>query len=171
MSRFRVVSAMLPFFLLLVAGQVVRAQEGGPAPQEAVDAGNAFLALIDRGQYDDSWDAAASTIKNTITKTSWSTVLSANRKKFGTLVSRKLESSQAVTTMPGSPEGQYVVLEYKGSFSQKKAGGATVKPTTETVVVTNENGKWVGYQYTIKGPSKMRRPAPTLLIPGAASHP
>ena len=159
MSRFRVVAAMFPVFLLLVAGQVARAQGGGPAPPEAVDAGKAFLALIDRGQYDDSWDAAASTIKNTISKASWSTVMSVNRKRFGTLLSRKLESSQAVTTVPGSPEGQegqYVVLQYRGSFTRGGSGNA-VRPASETVVVTNENGKWVGYQYSIRNVSKVRK--------------
>ncbi len=155
MSRFRVVTAMLPVFLLLVARQVARAQESGPAPQEAIDAGNAFLKLIDHGQYDDSWDACASTIKNTITKSSWDTVMKINRARFGTLVSRKLESAQAAITVPGSPEGQYVILEYKGSFNLRKSEGTTTKPTTETVVITNENGKWLGYQYSIRSQSKV----------------
>jgi len=143
---------MLPAFLLLIAGQAARAQTSAPAPQEAIDAANGFLALIDHGQFDETWDACAPAIKNSITKPAWVTVLSVNRRRFGVLGSRKLVSAQTATSLPGSPDGHYAVLGYKSSFT---AGKAT-KTAIETVTLSDENGKWLGYQYSIKAAGKKR---------------
>ena len=152
MNRIRIFAAMLPALLLLIAGQAARAQNSAPAPQEAIDAANGFLTLIDHGKYDESWDTSAPTIKNTITKPAWITVLSVNRRRFGVLGSRKLVSAQTATSVPGSPDGRYAVLSYTGSFT----AGKTTKTAIETVTLSNENGKWLGYQYSIRGAGKRR---------------
>jgi len=143
---------MLPAFLLLIAGQAARAQNGAPAPQEAIGAADQFLTLIDHGQYDESWDACAPSIKNSITKPSWDTVMSINRRRFGVLGSRKLVSAQTATSLPGSPDGHYAVLRYRSSFT----AGKTTPTALEVVTLSNENGKWLGYQYSIKNISKKR---------------
>ncbi len=152
MNRIRIFAAMLPAFLLLIAGQAARAQDNAPAPQAAMDAANGFLTLIDHGQYDESWDSCAPAIKNSITKPSWNTVMSVNRRRFGVLGSRKLVSAQTVTSLPGSPDGHYAVLGYRSSFT----AGKTTKAAIETVTLSNENGKWLSYQYSIKAAGKKR---------------
>jgi len=144
---------MLPAFLLLIAGQAARAQDSAPAPQAAMDAANGFLTLLDHGQYDESWDSCAPAIKNAITKAAWTTTLSASRQRFGVLGSRKLVSAQTATSVPGSPEGHYAVLGYTGSFTV----GKTTKTAYETVTLSNENGKWLGYQYSIRNVRKKRQ--------------
>ena len=152
MNRIRTFAAVLPIFLLLVAGQAARAQDSAPAPQAAIDAANGFLTLIDHGQYDESWDACATAFKNSVTKPAWNTVLSVNRRRFGALESRRLVSAETVTNVPGSPDGHYAVLHYRSSFG----AGKTTKTATETVTLSNENGKWLGYQYAVKSAGKRR---------------
>jgi hypothetical protein len=149
-NRIRIFTALLPVFLLLVAGQPARAQNGAPAPQAAMDAADGFLALIDQRQYDESWASCAPAIKNTINKQSWGTVLSINRARFGVLGTRKLVSAQTVTSLPGSPDGQYAILRYRSSFTL----GKTAMIGLETVTLAYENGKWLGYQYAIRNPAK-----------------
>jgi len=151
-NRIRIFAAMLPAFLWLIAGQAARAQSGAPAPQEAISAADQFLALIDHGQYDESWDACAPSIKNSITKPSWNTVISINRRRFGVLITRKLESAQTATSLAGSPDGHYAVLRYRSSFK----AGKTTPTTIELVTLSNENGRWLGYQYSIKDVHKRR---------------
>ena len=153
MNRIRIFAAMLSAFLLLIAGQAARAQESAPAPQAAMDAANGFLTLIDHGQYDESWDTCAPAIKNSITKSAWTVVLAANRRRFGVLGSRKLVSAQTATSVPGSPEGHYAVLAYTSSFTL----GKTTKTANETVTLSNENGRWLGYQYSIRNAGKKRQ--------------
>lgn len=143
MTRVSTFASILLASLFLIAAQAARAQDNGPAPQDALDAGNAFLSLIDHNQYDASWDACATSIKNGISKPAWNTVMTVNRARFATLVSRKLVLTQTVSSLPGSADGEYAVLRYRSSFNSKRTG-------LETVTLTKEGGKWVGYQYSIK---------------------
>jgi hypothetical protein len=151
-NRIRIFAAVLPALLLLAGGQSARAQNSAPAPQEAIGAADQFLTLIDHGQYDESWDACAQAIKNSITKPSWDTVLSLNRRRFGVLGSRKLVSAQTATSLAGSPDGHYAVMRYRSSFTAGKTSLAAI----EVVTLSNEKGKWLGYQYSIKDARKKR---------------
>ena len=58
------------------------------------------------------------------------------------VASRQLESKRYTTTLPGAPEGQYVVLQYKISFANNKSAVETV------VLILGNDKKWrvSGYQ-------------------------
>ena len=112
--------------------------------QQAQAAAESWLVLVDAGQYGESWEMAASLFKGVITKEKWSQDLGPVRKPLGDLVSRKLSSKKYCTELPGAPDGEYVVLQFKTSFTQKKRAIETITP------MLDKDGTWRVSGYFIK---------------------
>jgi flagellar biosynthesis protein FliP len=137
--RTRFVSAAL-FALLASALAAAQAKPEQVAQQSA----DAWLVLVDSGKYAQSWDDAAQLFKNAVTKDQWQDALHATRDPLGKLVSRKLKSADYKTTLPGAPDGQYVVIQYETSFEHKPSAIETVTP------MLDKDGKWRVSGYYIK---------------------
>jgi hypothetical protein len=114
------------------------------AEEKAVRAAETWLALVDDGRYSQSWDTAALLFRSAVTKEQWERALNAVRKPLGSLITRKLMSRRYATSLPGAPDGQYVVIQYETSFEKKKAAVETVTP------MLDEDGKWRVSGYYIK---------------------
>jgi hypothetical protein len=112
--------------------------------QPAIDAANAWLALVDAGKYDDSWTSAASLFKNAVTKAQWTAQAKAARQPLGALESRKVSTRTTATSLPGAPDGHYVVIQYQSVFANKKTAVETVTPMLEP------DGTWHVSGYFIK---------------------
>jgi len=95
-------------------------------------------------EYGESWETAALYFKNAITKEKWEQTLTAVRKPLGQLVSRDLSSKTYMSSIPGAPDGEYVVIQFKTSFENKKSGIETVTP------MLDKDGKWRVSGYYIK---------------------
>src|SRR5688572_27193222 len=54
----------------------------------------AWLALMDQGDYAKSWETAADGFRKTVTKNDWGTMAKQVRQPLGDLVSRKLKTTQ-----------------------------------------------------------------------------
>ena len=115
---------VLPFILMmaLVAAPPVSADEHQADTEAAEAAALAWLGLIDRGEYGPSWDQAAEYFRRAVPKDQWTQTLTAVREPLGDLVSRKLSRAQYADSLPGAPDGRYVVLTFSASFSNKKNG-------------------------------------------------
>jgi hypothetical protein len=99
-----------------------------PAKEAALEASQAWLALVDGGNYSESWEEAAQYFKNAVLKAQWQQSMTAFRKPLGTVVSRKLKSMNFTRTLPGAPDGEYVVIQYDTSFENKKSAVETITP-------------------------------------------
>lgn len=110
----------------------------------AVTAAEAWLDLVDREKYAESWDEAAPYFQGAITRAKWGDTLRAVRAPLGKLVSRKLKSKQYTETLPGAPDGKYVVIEYETTFGNKKSATETVVP------MADPDGTWRVSGYFIK---------------------
>jgi hypothetical protein len=111
------------------------------AADPAVDAMKAWLALVDAAKYDQSWDAAGAFFQRAVTKAQWSQSVGSVRGPLGAVGTRKIHSRDEATSLPGAPDGRYVVAQFETSFAHKAAA-------VETVTVSLEaDGKWrvVGY--------------------------
>lgn len=99
-----------------------------------------WLALIDDGKYDESWQAGASVLQDNVTAEQWSTALKDARDPLEPFDARELLESRKVTDPQGAPAGEYIFLHYR----TRAAGEQTV---TETVVLLEEGDAWkvVGY--------------------------
>ena len=110
----------------------------------AVTAAQAWLSLIDSGNYSGSWNEASEYFRGAVTEQSWSASMEGFRKPLGKLVSRKIVKAQESSSLPGAPDGRYVVMSFKTAFKQKKSA-------IETVTFMFENdGRWRAAGYFIK---------------------
>ena len=131
--------------LILCAGLLCSVAIADEAKEKAaVDASKAWLALVDGGKYADSWAQSASIFQSTITKADWEKSLGAVRKPLGKVLSRKLSSKKYTTTLPGAPDGEYVVIQYETSFEKKASAIETITP------MLDKDGKWKVSGYYIK---------------------
>jgi hypothetical protein len=111
---------------------------------KAVEAAKAWLALVDAGKYAESWDAAGAMFRAAVAKDQWVKMLQASRTPLGKLVSRAVKTKQYATSLPGAPDGQYVVVQFDTSFESKKNAVETVTPVLE------KDGAWRVVGYFIK---------------------
>ena len=77
----------------------------------------AWLDLVDSEKYEENWEEASEYFKSAITKDKWEESLHAVRKPLCKMVSRELTSSQYTTSLPGAPDGEYVVIQSTRLFS------------------------------------------------------
>jgi len=102
----------------------------------AEDSATKWLVLVDGGDYSASWDETAQYFKNAVSKEQWTEKVKAVRTPLGKMNSRKLKSAIYKTSLPGAPDGQYVVIQYDSSFEHKKSAVETVTP------MMDKDGQW-----------------------------
>jgi hypothetical protein len=103
-----------------------------------------WLALVDQGNYGKSWETAAGHFKGAVTEKQWEQAVNAVRSPLGKVISRKLKSKQYTTSLPGAPDGEYVVIQFETSFEKKKSSVETITPMKE------KDGSWRVSGYYIK---------------------
>ena len=117
-------------FLLILLLSVVAtgAEKNGDAEKKAVEAARTWLALVDQGQYGEAWDQSAQYLKGAVSKDQFVQSLTGARKPLGKLIAREVKSKEYRTTLPGAPDGEYVVIQFKTSLENKKVAIETVTP-------------------------------------------
>jgi hypothetical protein len=135
-------SSVLLLALLLAVWSAVQAQQ---KPELlAQQSSDTWLALTDSGKYADSWQEASQPFKAAVTKEQWQGALHGVRDPLGKVLSRKLKSATYTKTLPGAPDGEYVVIQYETSFENKQSAVETVTP------MLDKDGKWRVSGYFIK---------------------
>lgn len=132
---------VLLFSMLLCASTACAQQK---PEQLAEQSANAWLALVDSGKYAESWDGAAQFFKAAVTREQWQGMLRSTRAPLGRLVSRTVKSATFTKTLPGAPDGQYVVIQYDTSFEHRQSAVETVTP------MLDKDGQWRVSGYFIK---------------------
>jgi uncharacterized protein DUF4019 len=136
--------AILPAAVLAAICIACVARADDAATAQATRAADEWLKLVDDGAYRESWNQAAGLFKDHVSADQWAQMAGAVRKPLGVLVSRKLKSARYATSLPGAPDGQYVVIQYDTSFEHKKAAIETVTP------MMDKDGNWRVSGYYIK---------------------
>jgi len=103
-----------------------------------------WLALIDAGNYSETWKEASAVFRGAVTEPGWENSMNTFRQPLGNLVSRKLKSAEHLTEMPGAPDGQYVLMQFETSFANKKSAIETV------TFMMEKDGQWKSCGYFIK---------------------
>lgn len=81
---------------------------------------------MDSGQYGATWNGAAFDFKNSIDQPTWEKRAGAVRSPLGKVASRALGKATRSTTLPGAPDGDYVVMQFNASFEHKATAAETV---------------------------------------------
>lgn len=137
-------SALLAVFfavLMLTGGMIAQNDAAKSAAQKS---GLEWLGVIDSGKYAESYDTAAAMFKAAITKQDWSRAVGAARGPLGAVGKRTPASATYTTTLPGAPDGDYVVLVLNTSFENKKEAVETL------TMALDKDGKWRAAGYFIK---------------------
>ncbi|HZD30903.1 MAG TPA: DUF4019 domain-containing protein [Candidatus Angelobacter sp.] len=131
----------LALFLSAFAAPAYPSEEKEKA---ATDAAVPWLALVDSGQYGESWFQASSDFRGAASKEQWVHALNTVRAPLGKLVSRQLKSASYTTRLPNVHDGEYVVLQYETSYEKAPAMLEVV------VMVLEKNREWKVTGYFIK---------------------
>ena len=116
-----------------------------PRDEMAVMAARDWLALVDAGQFGDSYDQAGELYRNAAPRDQWANGLGAMRKPLGDVSQRNLKSVVVAKDLPNAPAGKYVIATFDTAFQQQP------KPMWEVVTsFLYPGGQWkvVGYKVT-----------------------
>jgi hypothetical protein len=133
-----------PIFAMLFLSLCTLAVAQENEKKAADAAAQSWLALVDKGDFGASWESAATPFKSALSRTDWEKSLSGSRGQFGKLLSRKLKEATYATSLPGAPDGKYVVIQYETSFQNKKSAIETVTP------MVDKDGQWRVSGYYIR---------------------
>lgn len=136
---------LAPLFVLAAASAAPFAHAQQPdAVRNAVDAADRWLVPADAGDGAATWDQAASAFQAAVDRADWAAALKQARQPLGAVASRKMVSSAYKRSLPGAPDGEYVVIQYDTQFERKAHAVETVVPMRE------RDGSWKVSGYFVK---------------------
>jgi len=110
----------------------------------ALSAAEQWLTMVDSGKYAESWKKAAEFFRNAVQPQQWEQSMQTAREPLGNLISRKVKTKAYKSSLPGAPDGEYVVIQFESSFEKKKVAVETVTP------MMGKDGIWRVSGYYIK---------------------
>ena len=148
-----IIGGILMFAAAIAAALILSSAGSAEAEQTATEtstqdavietAARNWVRLIDNGEYAQSWAQAGPMFKSAVTAETWEAQAAPVREPLGALVSRQLKTVSAHSALPGAPEGQYTIVTFGTDFAE-------ASETTETVVMSLEEGSWGVVGYFIK---------------------
>ncbi|HYC37787.1 MAG TPA: DUF4019 domain-containing protein [Usitatibacter sp.] len=129
---------------LLAMGALAASGEEALDTKPAMRVAETWLAMVDQGRFDESWEAAATLFQQTIAKDRWAASASAARAPLGLVSHRKLRAATYSRNLPGAPPGEYVVIQFDTRFENRPLSVETVTPMLE------KDGTWKVSGYFIR---------------------
>ncbi len=111
---------------------------------ESRQAAERWLSLVDGGLAAESWKSASAYFQATIPQERWLRAIGSIRTPYGSELSRKAVKADYTRTVPGAPEGDYMVLQFATTFSGRSDAVETV------TTVFDKDGQWRVAAYAIK---------------------
>ena len=97
-----------------------------PRGVEAQSAARVWLLVTDRGDAAASWAAADSKFRDAMSVERWTAALQKIRGPLGPLVQRSVLSTRFAKSLSGFPPGDYAMVVFRASFSQRTGVQETV---------------------------------------------
>lgn len=130
MKHFAFPLVLAALFLCLAAAGAANAE------MNAVHEAERWLTVVDGGKSGEAWEQASAHFKSTVSQKDWEDAVRKSRTPFGKALSRTLMSDVATKSLPGVPDGDYVVIRFAAQFEKKEQA-------METVTVQKEkDGSW-----------------------------
>ncbi|MCC7532107.1 MAG: DUF4019 domain-containing protein [Candidatus Melainabacteria bacterium] len=124
------------FSLVLALSCFYEAKASDADEAAAEKAALSWLNLVDEFKYPQSWTEAASNFKSAVKKSQWEAQIKAAREPMGKIISRAVKSKKYATSLPGAPDGEYVVIQFETKFANKSAAVETITPQKD------RDGQW-----------------------------
>jgi hypothetical protein len=120
----------------------------GPALGDATSAAEAaaqtWLKAADAGDGARTWNLAAPLFQQSIAVERWTQALTSARSPLGAVQQRALSSSTHAMTLPGAPDGDYVVMQFHTVFEHNASAVETVTTARQS------DGSWRVTGYFVK---------------------
>ena len=104
--------------------------EIGAAKKAALD----WVALVDGGKLDASWDDASAALKKAQPKAAWVKGLGESRATMGKVLKRTFLNHEVRMNPTGFPPGKYIIVRFTTAFEKHKDGA-------ESVTVVQDGGR------------------------------
>lgn len=144
MKRRDVIGTLAAATALSAISTLTPARAATDAVAAAQAAADAWLASLDAADYGATWDAAAALLRNAVPRSGWEQAARATRSPLGAVRERQAAGAQFTRTLPGAPDGEYVVIQYRTRFEHKAAAVETVTP------MRDPDGQWRVSGYFIR---------------------
>jgi hypothetical protein len=131
------------FLTLVMVFAIATPVLADPVEDPAVAAAKEWLKLVDDKDYAASWADAAALFQQGINQEAWVKQVSVPRAQLGVLKSRKFQSFQQMTSLPGVPDGDYAVVTFESVFENKAQA-------VELTTLVHEGKVWKVGGYFIK---------------------
>ena len=115
----------------------------GQGTDEAIAASDSWLALVDDERYDDSWTQACTFFRGVVPQEQWRRQAAGVRGPLGSVLSREVSSAEYTKKLPGAPDGEYVVIQYRTKFQNKADAIETVTPMRDQDGVYRVSGYYI----------------------------
>jgi len=136
----KTITLLVVSFLLTITAVWANDDEFQLAQESALS----WLSLTDRDHFELSWNNASTHFQAAISESSWTHSVNAARSSLGAVNAREAASATFSRVLPGSPAGEYVVIQFDTVFENRPAA-------TETVtMMKGEDDVWRVAGYFIK---------------------
>ena len=103
-----------------------------------------WLAVIDAGNYAESWSKAGADFQAALTQKSWEQACNTVRKPLGAVKSRIFQSATYQHGLEGVTGSDYIILKFRTSFENQASAVETVSSVLE------KDGQWRCDGYLIR---------------------
>jgi hypothetical protein len=129
--------------IAVVAAMLMGAVVFAASREEAQARAQAWMSLVDNQKYAESWAESSSTFRSRVPQQGWIDEAKRVREPLGSVNSRRLVTVTFAKTLPGAPDGDYAVLQFRSSFTHKAAA-------IETITLVMDDGQLRAVGYFIK---------------------
>ncbi|MES2898730.1 MAG: DUF4019 domain-containing protein [Pseudomonadota bacterium] len=103
-----------------------------------------WLAATDAGKHPSAWTDSAAAFRSAVSSNDWEKAIVGVRTPLGSLKKRTLKSAKFTRSLPGAPDGEYVLIQYDSEFANRPAALETIVPMRE------KDGSWKVSGYFIQ---------------------
>lgn len=110
----------------------------------AKTAASEWLSAMDNGDTAATWESAGTLFKAAVTQDAWAQAANATRNPLGAIASRTEVAVTEASSLPGVPDGSYVVIQYATDFANKADSVETLS------LMLDADGAWKVVGYFVK---------------------
>ncbi len=132
------------FFLFFTLCCITSALAEDYDPRDVVNAAEDFVSLIDYGLFAESWEEGDPLLQIRTPREEWIGRLALERDLFGWVLHRSPRVSTYRDSLPGLPDGDYVIVVFDSVFERKRAAVETL------IMVLDAEGGWKSVGYSLK---------------------
>ncbi len=105
-----------------------------------IEMAKSWLLFVDEAKYTEAYSEAAIYFQNSVTIEQWMQATTSIIKPLGKVLSREFSTDKYMNGLPGSPDGEYLVIQFNSSFENKESA-------VETLILLLEKDVWktIGY--------------------------